>query len=276
MAFGFIRPQSLFEFLAFWRGGVTAAELGRALGQTRETVQRTVIRPYKESFPDATELWQRRTHIHGDCYSLKLSPYRVLDAVNFTSAMQAFAAASGEACRLAVPIEDLVSPLDIEAEVEQFRKLYAAIARKRVVRMDYAAKTGQLQLVFSPHTIVRTPMRTHVRGHSVRLVGHESRYIDVIPGRIVSAGFGESDEYVGDSGDSEWHTFTSIAVELNPRLPRSVAESVMLEHQCEKTLRLRRIRRAVAQYLIDWLEGRRLRGVAEPVWVNGRIENGET
>ena len=83
----------------------------------------------------------------------------MLDVVNFTSAMQAFAEATSGASPLEVPIEDLANLLDIDNEVDRFRELYAAIARRCAIYLDYAAKRGRIQLIFSPHAVVRTPTR---------------------------------------------------------------------------------------------------------------------
>ena len=270
-----LQPRAVLEFFAFWRDGVTAAELGRALGMTREAAQRSVVGPYKKEFPHATVRHGKRTHIDGDAYSLKVSPWRVLDVVNFTGAMQAFADAAGDESPLGVPIEDLANLLDIDNEVERFRELYAAIARRRAVYLDYAAKRGRIQLLFSPHTVVRTPTRLHFRGHSIRLSGGRSRYIDVVPGRVISSSPGSDVEYVGAKDDIEWHTRVSIVAELNPQLPGSVRESAMREHQCGDQLTIEDVRHAVAEYVVDWLKGRRLRGIADPVWVVARIDRNQ-
>ena len=270
----FLDSRAVFEFLAFWRGGVTATELGQVLGLTREAAQRSVVGPYKKAFPHATVPRGKRTHIAGDAYSLKVSPWRVLDAVNFTSAMQAFAEASNGESPLGVPIEDLANFLDVDNEVERFRELYAAIARRRTVYLDYAAKRGRIQLIFSPHAIVRTPARLHFRGHSVRISEDGSRYIDIVPGRIISSRLGREDEYVGAKDDIEWHIRVSIIAELNPRLGEAARESMMREYQCGDRLTITNVRRAVAEYVVDWLKSRRLRGIADPVWAVARVDTG--
>ena len=260
------RPIAIFEFLAFWRGGVTAAELGSALGLTREAAQRSIVAQYKRDYPHTTLRRWRRTHIDGDANSLKTSPWRMLDAVNFTSAAQAFAEALGKESFLGVPVEDLANPLDIDNDVERFRELYAAIARRRAVYLDYAAKGGRLQLVFSPHAVVRTPARLHFRGHSSRFGKRGGRYIDIVPGRIISLSPVSKDDYVGAADDVEWYKKVSIVAELNPELPKTARQSVMLEHQCQDWLTIESVRHAVADYVVGWLVGRRLRNIPDPIW----------
>lgn len=262
----------MFEFLAFWRGGVTATELGRTLGLTREAVQRSIVGPYKKDFPGTMVRRKERTYFDGDASSLKISPWRVMDAMNFTCALQAFAQAAGEESPLGVPVEDVANPLDVDNDVERFRALYAALARKHSIYIDYAAKRGRLQLIFSPHAIVRTAARIHVRGHSVRLGKYGSRYIDIVPGRIISMRPGLDEDYVGVKGDIEWRTRVSIVAELNPHLSKTARASVMQEHQCGTELRIEGIRQAVAEYVVDWLKGRRLRKISEPIWTKVEIE----
>lgn len=262
----FISAVSVFEFLAFWRGGVTAKELGWFLGMSREAAQRSVVGRYKNEFPQATVIREGRTYIDGDAYSLKASPWKVADLINFTSAVHAFADAIGKESPLDVPIEDVVSSVDNEGEVEGVRALYGATAHRRTVYLDYRAKQGRIQLVFSPHAVVRTPMRIHFRGHAVWLSDNESRYIDVVPGRIIKGTLGGTDEYIGSANDVEWRQRTSIVAEINPLLPDEVKESVKQEYACDDLLVIEGVRKAVAHYVVDWLTGRRLRGVSEPIW----------
>ena len=97
----------------------------------------------------------------------------------------------------------------------------------------------------------------------------------MVPGRIISSSLGSDDEYVGAKDDLEWHTRASIVAELNPRLPETVRESVIREHQCGEQLTIENMRCAVAEYVVDWLRGRRLRGIADPVWVRARVDRTE-
>ena len=117
--------MALFEFLAFWRDGVTAKELGQTLAMSREAAQRSVVGPYKREFPNNSMiLHQGRTHVEGDAYALKASPYRPLDVANFTSAIDAFALAMSTQSPLGVPIEDVASPIESAEEVSGLRALY--------------------------------------------------------------------------------------------------------------------------------------------------------
>ena len=259
--------MALFEFLAFWRDGVTAKELGQTLAMSREAAQRSVVGPYKREFPNNSMiLHQGRTHVEGDAYALKASPYRPLDVANFTSAIDAFALAMSTQSPLGVPIEDVASPIESAEEVSGLRALYGATAHRRAVYLDYLAKRRRIQLVFSPHTMVRTPMRIHFRGHSIRVSGDESRYIDVVPGRIIGSTPGKTREYIGPANDMEWHQRTRIVAELNRSLPEDVRAAVKQEYDCGDSLEIKRIRQAVAPYIVDWLTARRLRGIPGPIW----------
>ena len=268
--------EMLFEFLAFWRGGVTARELAQVLGAKRETVQRTVIAPYKRRYAGNAVIRTRRTHIAGDANSLKASPRRVVDVVNFTSAMQAFAQAGSVRSPLEVPIEDVMNPLDSANEVEGLRALYGAIAHRDALYLDYAAKRGRLQMLFSAHALVRTASRVHVRGYAEPEPANRgsNRYIDILPGRIISAKRGPKERYVGQRNDTEWHQRVDIVATVSPALEEEVRESIMREHDCGAELRIERVRRAVARYVIEWLEGRRLHGIDTPIWTLVRIAEG--
>ena len=266
--------ETLFEFLAFWRGGVTARELAQVLGARRETVQRSVIAPYKRRYAGNAVIRRRRTHIAGDAHSLKASPWRVVDVVNFTSAMQAFAQAGSVRSPLEVPIEDVMSPLDSANEAEGLRALYGAIAHRDALYLDYAAKRGRLQMLFSAHALVRTVSRVHVRGYAEPVNRGSNRYIDIVPGRIISARRGPKERYVGRRNDTEWHQRVDIVAAVSGALEEEVRESIMREHNCGAELRIKRVRRAVARYVIEWLEGRRLHEIDTPIWTLVRIAEG--
>lgn len=265
---------SLFEFFAFWRDGTTASELAQTLGLERETVQRTIVSEYRARFGRDNlilDKTSKRTRV-ANVWELKCSPDRVLDAVNFSSALQAFSRAAGRDGPPigGVQIEDLLTPVESEAETERFRKLYAATARQLPVFLRYVAKTRVMDGLFSPHALVRAPDRLHFRCFEHPGDGN-GRYIDIVPGRIADIKFGEANEYVGSNADTEWHARTSVFARLNPELAPGLRASLAYEYNLDAEsdlIEIPDIRRAVAMYLVRALETRRVYGSELPLWID--------
>jgi hypothetical protein len=262
---------SIAEFFAFWRDGVTAGELGRLFGLTREQTQKAIIRPFHRQYGAHLRYDKRvrRVVLAADAGALKISPSHVADAMNFLSAGQAFARAAGlENPPLSgwVPMEDLLQPVENEREANNFRALYAAAARRSAVHLSYAAKSGRQEIMFSPHALVRTTSRPHFRGYASYGPGSVGQYIDVIPGRVVDTQPGLTKDYVGAHDDVDWYRRVAVEATLNPDLPDEVAASLRQEYAFADRLRIQRLRAATAPYVCEWLKRRRLYGLGVTLW----------
>ena len=58
-----------------------------------------------------------------------------------------------------------------QPEPDVFRTLLGACARKKAVDIVYRARTRELTTQFSPHTVVETAQRIHLRGYSPLIHG---------------------------------------------------------------------------------------------------------
>jgi hypothetical protein len=110
---------------------------------------------------------------------------------------------------------------------------------------------GRRSMIFSPHTLVRTSFRLHFRGFADMADGRPGIYIDIIPDRVLRAGWLDSPSYVGASNDSDWHRKVRVVAYLREELPEKIATAMRHEHGIAhgSCLQTRPLRAAVATYV---------------------------
>lgn len=261
--------KALFEFMACWCGGATAGELGKLMGMRREAAQ-TRIADYKREYGAAglsVVGKAKRTIFAGSSEGLKCTPSTVTEVVTILSASNAFLLAAGEKKRSwNVPVEDTLLSVDSGASAEEFRAFCGAIARREALQIDYIAKNGLRSFRFSPHTIVRSGFRIHVRGAETRDQS-PTRYIDLIPARATRIeNLGEG-PYLSAEFDDDWHKTVTLKARIRKWLDGDLRESVEREYRLEPGRDLvLPVRSALSHYIADELVARRTRGSDKPLW----------
>lgn len=261
--------QAIYEMMAFWLGGVTAAEFGRVVGLTREHVQREFLPAYRREFGNATVLDTRskRTRFDGDSFDLNCAPNTVSDIYAALAGLDAFARGAGEqeAIALSVPIEDTMAASHRADASEEYRRFIGAIARREVLSIEYAAKGGVRAFEFSPHVLVRTAFRIHVRGAAV-VSGLETKFIDLVPARALNIENAGSRGYVSRSADRDWSTIVYLEAKLAEGLDDHIKDALRREFRLEEESLIVKTRMALVDYVKDELLARRVYGQTSPVW----------
>jgi hypothetical protein len=270
------RAKFAFEFLTYWGGGTTANELKEILGMSREAVQRTVIGAYQKQFPGAITYDRRKRRSKwGDSAALKLCPSEpaAILAIAQSEALTEEFAGVKSLCVARVEdvglVTNLLIPMDVEPDLTGFQALFAGLMRRSAVQLDYLAKRGRLSMIFSPHTLVRTSFRLHFRGYCCDINDvRPGIYIDVVPDRILRALPLDPSSYVDDSGDTEWRRTVRIVVQLHENLPETVIVALRREYSLHEghAWQTRPVKAAVAPYVMDAFEARRVHGWEGPVW----------
>lgn len=256
------------EFMACWLGGVTAEEVGRVLGLRRESVQKSVIRRYAETFPHALGHRERmrRTVFVEDAAALKLSPSNPDEIATLLRAATIIAEAQDAPPIFPVPVEDVSVPQGLGGREERLRRMTSAIAREHALRVVYVAKTRRIDMTFSPHAVVRTPDRIHVRGHAFEKVSSASYFMDLVPARLLEVSELGEGRYVGDATDLDWHRRRPFTARLRRDLPAPIYDALVEEHDGEK-ITLHHVRDALRLYYKRAFEARRIDGIEEKIWV---------
>lgn len=249
--------------------------MGEKSKMRRETIQQQVCKAFTD----------RKTGVRTIAYDPKTRRYRVVGkgkeqvepelapsnpyaVMVGAEAERLWAEARGEAPFFDLPVEDVFSQVAVGFGAERFAPITEAILRRRALSLGYLPKTGKTFFAtFSPHTIVKTAFRVHVRGYAQWADGKDNAFIDVVPGRILEARIDELARYVGPTDDTTWHERIPLRAELRTGLPQPIKELMRREYNFSGTgFDIPEVRRAMLKYVVDTLELRRLRDYPGPIW----------
>jgi hypothetical protein len=270
----------LVEYLAYWEEELTAARLGRLLGLSREHAQRAVLGPFLRDYHVPLERSRGQARRLADkAEGLRFAPTRPSDLVRVLQGMQILHTYEAESSPFGVPVEDVEVLTSAEPDVEVFKALYAACARRSAQVVEYQSRDQLFTMAFSPHAIVTAPGRLHFRGYADYPRLGTGGYIDVVPSRIRRIDGERPDLAVSSAGDVEWATRADLRFQLNPDLPESLRAVVLEEWSGGVTsldgrlvLTLPAVRQALALYVRRGLRHRVFRSMAHEVWLPLSVE----
>jgi len=268
-----MRDEAVLEMMAFWEGGVKAREVARALGTTREHVQRTLLLDYRNnSAPTALKRGRFGVVFTEGSGGLRYAPDSIRDLMAVLRGEAAAARASGDSFPFRLNVESApVAASADEGDADLFQEICAASVHRLALRLDYVAKSGLRQFWFSPHSIVDVHPLPHFRGCAI-FDGGATHYIDMVPPRIASIHGRDGERYVGGAGDTEWHERMDVVFELDPLLDHNVRASLMEEAGGCDRLVFPNVRRALVDYVARDLGLRMVGGVLRSVWRRADIE----
>ncbi|KPD20762.1 WYL domain-containing protein [Idiomarina abyssalis] len=126
-----------------------------------------------------------------------------------------------------------------------------AIKRKHVILISYLSKsspTGSLREII-PHSIADSGLRWHVRAFDRK----RKKFIDFVINRIQSVSKVSNQiifEHEKIDHDEDWMEFVELEIQPHPRLGK-VTDVVAYEYRMKNHVLTKRIRRALAGYLLD-------------------------
>jgi len=117
------------------------------------------------------------------------------------------------------PNAQALCPLDREINLEVFRRISAAAYNHKKIKVLYQSMTKPepQELTLSPHTLVFTGYRWHIRAYS----DHHKQYRDFVLARIKDTPVLMDEEGVLDSHDTDWYTEVPILIGVHPDLPEN-------------------------------------------------------
>ncbi len=275
------RLQQLFEFLTFWGGEANCGDIAEKTGLKRETVQRQICDPVinRPRHPGGLS-YNRHAHRYvfpedATTKALRLSPRNARAVVAGAEAERLWAEARGGEPFFDLPVEDALAPVAFGFHEERFQPFVAGILRRKAIALDYLSKTGPMFATFSPHTVVRTSYRVHVRGYAYWRDGMDNRFIDIIPGRVMEAKVDPRADYVGVRNDAAWQERVGLRVTLRPEIPAAIRDAMEREYGAFRgEFVIEGVRRAMADYVTEALESRRVRGYEGGLWTVRQIDGG--
>ena len=133
-----------------------------------------------------------------------------------------------------------ISPLDREIDLTIFRLISCAAYNHRKIRVRYQSLTQPepQERVLSPHTLVFSGYRWHLRAYS----DYHRQYRDFVLARIKGVPELLNEVSEPETGDADWHMEVPVIIGVHPDLPENhkqvIAEDYgMTDHQVEVNIK---------------------------------------
>ncbi|EAP94703.1 hypothetical protein V12B01_05088 [Vibrio splendidus 12B01] len=143
----------------------------------------------------------------------------------------------------------MVRPVTRNITPEILRPLVQAIREKKRVDLSYTSlKNGEeVERFISPHTLVCTPLRWHVRAYCE----HSEDYRDFVLSRIRGVPALETKKIKGKEQDELWNTHLSINLIPDSRLTEAQAKVIAHDYGMEKGILAIPTNAALVRYVLD-------------------------
>ncbi|MGY5738593.1 WYL domain-containing protein [Vibrio antiquarius] len=239
----------MIEVIALWEGRLTTNHLIKSFGIGRQQASKDInsylsavapgnlvydkqLKGYKPSDSFAPEL----TSGHADEYLHILARSEDM-AVTFNELDMGF-----ENVSMVRPVTRNISP-------QVLRPLVQAIREKKRVDIGYTSlKDGfEVERIISPHTLVCTPLRWHVRAYCE----HAKGYRDFVLSRMRGIPMLEDKRVKGREHDELWNTLLTVDLKPDPRLTEAQANVVEHDYGMEKGRLAIPTNAALARYVLD-------------------------
>lgn len=259
----------LCAYLGGWERQLSASRLANLLGISREHASRKIMTWARKSFRLSNAEGSTKTVFFEE--GIVVAPPGLQTPRDLINNLPGLALVCENFER--PQIERIADYLSAEGEPDLFQRLYAAMRRREALLVNYRAKSGEVSLWFSPHSLVDAPHRPHFRGYAHWLRDGDGEFIDVVPSRVASIEDQSVSLYTGLAADAAWNTKRDLLLSLAEDLPEDVRSAMVQEwgHQLRNVdgrlvLRLRGIREPVLQYVKDAILWRTFRGTSYQVW----------
>jgi len=144
-----------------------------------------------------------------------------------------------------------ITPLKRGIDPTLVQLIARASHRKTPLRITYqSTKTVEpIERAISPHSIVATDIRWHVRAWDER----SATFTDVVPSRIVNAVLDSSVSWISQEQDTEWNRMVDIVLVPSRKLPESHRKIVERDYQMHQGCRVLSVRACLAYYQLSAL-----------------------
>jgi len=241
----------LIEIIALWEGRLTTKALMTAFGIGRQQASKDINTYIREISPDNLEYDKQ---IKGYKPTEIFTPILTLGSVD-------------EYLHLLNTRQDLMSHfafLDIKqanteviyppnraVKAQFIRPIIKAAREQKRIEVQYASLTSPEAeyRVITPHTLVYSGYRWHVRGHCEKNQG----YRDFVLSRIKDIPDPIFASENGIDGDKAWNTFIDLSVVPDPRLEEFQQQVIADDYGMENKQMLIKTRAALASYYLQFL-----------------------
>ncbi|TKE93736.1 WYL domain-containing protein [Vibrio sp. F12] len=239
----------MIEVIALWEGRLTTNHLIKSFGIGRQQASKDINTYLAEIAPDNLVYdKQLKGYKPSDSFVPKLTSGHAEEYLHILSRSEDMTVTFNE---LDMGFENttMVRPVTRNITPEILRPLVQAIREKKRVDLSYTSmKNGEeVERIISPHTLVCTPLRWHVRAYCE----HSEDYRDFVLSRIRGVPALETKKIKGKEQDELWNTHLSIKLIPDSRLTEVQAKVIAHDYGMEKGTLTIPTNAALVRYVLD-------------------------
>ncbi|PMG63626.1 transcriptional regulator [Vibrio splendidus] len=239
----------MIEVIALWEGRLTTNHLIKSFGIGRQQASKDINTYLAEIAPgNLVYDKQLKGYKPSDSFVPKLTSGHADEYLHILSRSEDMTVTFNE---LDMGFENttMVRPVTRNITPEILRPLVQAIREKKRVDLSYTSmKNGEeVERIISPHTLVCTPLRWHVRAYCE----HSEDYRDFVLSRIRGVPALETKKIKGKEQDELWNTHLSIKLIPDSRLTEAQAKVIAHDYGMEKGTLVILTNAALVRYVLD-------------------------
>lgn len=239
----------MIEVIALWEGRLTTNHLIKSFGIGRQQASKDINTYLVEIAPDNLVYdKQLKGYKPSDGFVPKLTSGHADEYLHILSRSEDMTVTFNE---LDMGFENttMVRPVTRNITPEILRPLVQAIREKKRVDLSYTSLTNgeEVERIISPHTLVCTPLRWHVRAYCE----HSEGYRDFVLSRIRGVPALETKKIKGKEQDELWNTHLSIMLIPDSRLTEAQAKVIAHDYGMEKGTLTIPTNAALVRYVLD-------------------------
>ncbi|EHH1180628.1 WYL domain-containing protein [Vibrio vulnificus] len=239
----------MIEVIALWEGRLTTNHLIKSFGIGRQQASKD-INTYLTDIAPGNLVYdkQLKGYKPSDSFSPQVTKGHTDEYLHILSRSEDMTITFKE---LDMGFENtaMVRPVTRNISPQVLRPLVQAIREKKRVDISYTSlKDGvEVERIISPHTLVCTPLRWHVRAYCE----HAKDYRDFVLSRIRGIPCLEAKNVMGKSNDDRWNTPLAIELIPDPRLTEAQAAVVAHDYGMENSTLTIPTNAALVRYVLD-------------------------
>ncbi|WP_210448831.1 helix-turn-helix transcriptional regulator [Vibrio crassostreae] len=239
----------MIEVIALWEGRLTTNHLIKSFGIGRQQASKDINTYLAEIAPgNLVYDKQLKGYKPSDSFVPKLTSGHADEYLHILSRSEDMTVTFNE---LDMGFENttMVRPVTRNITPEVLRPLVQAIREKKRVDLSYTSlKNGEeVERIISPHTLVCTPLRWHVRAYCE----HSEDYRDFVLSRIRGVPALETKKIKGKEQDELWNTHLSIKLIPDSRLTEAQGKVIAHDFGMEKGTLVIPTNAALVRYVLD-------------------------
>ena len=221
----------MIEIIALWEGRLTTNHLIKSFGIGRQQASKDINTYLTDIAPENLVYdKQLKGYKPSDSFSPRVTKGHADEYLHILSRSEDMTITFKE-LDMGFDSVSMIRPITRNISPQVLRPLVQAIREKKRVDISYTSlKDGiEVERIISPHTLVCTPLRWHVRAYCE----HAKGYRDFVLSRIRGIPNIEAKRVMGKSHDAQWNTVLNVELKPDPRLHEAQASIIAHDYGME-------------------------------------------